>query len=76
VREGKATVDALDRYAKEANSLSNYIARGLKPYYDGSDDQKKAFPSERLSQLAPLETLGNGYKAKRNRAMVICRQSV
>ena len=40
----KVAVDALDRYAKEANSLSNYIARGLKPYYDGSYDKKKHFP--------------------------------
>lgn len=67
----KTAVDALDRYAKEANGLSNFIARSLKPYYDGSYDEKKAFPVSRLSQLVPLERLANDYKAKRNRAMVM-----
>ena len=67
----KAASDALDPYAREANSLSNYIARGLKPYYDGSYDERKAFPAGRLSQLAPIERLSNDYKGKRNRAMVM-----
>ena len=67
----KIALDALDKYAKEANGLSNFIARGLKPYYDGSYDDRKAFSGSRLSQLAPLERVANDYKAKRNRAMVM-----
>lgn len=67
----KTAVDALDRYAKEANSLSNLLARALKPYYDGSYDEKKRFSGSRLSQFVPIERLANDYKAKRNRAMVM-----
>ncbi len=67
----KGAVDALDKYARQANALSNLIARSLKPYCDGSFDERKAFVGSRLAALVPIERLGNDYKAKRNRAMVM-----
>ena len=62
---------ALDEYAKQANWLSNLIAGGLQPYYDASYDDRESFPHARLLKLIPLESLGNQYKEKRNRAMVM-----
>ena len=67
----KTAVDALDRYAKAANGLSNYIAQGQKPYYTASFDDRKLVPPAQLAKLVPLERLGNDYKEKRNRAMVM-----
>ena len=64
----KLAVDALDRYARQANALANLIVRGLQPYYGASYDARKDFSGARL---IPFEKLANDYKAKRNRAMVM-----
>jgi hypothetical protein len=65
----KAAVSALDKYAREANSLANLIAQGLQPYYGAPYDERRSFGG--VGELIPMERLSNSYKTKRNRALVM-----
>jgi tetratricopeptide (TPR) repeat protein len=60
---------ALDRFAREANTLANLISSGLEPYYGASYDDKENIKG--LGALAAYEKLANDYKTKRDRAMVM-----
>jgi len=61
-------VPALELFAKRANTLANLIAGGLQPFYGASYDDRK---SARVGGLVKYEGLANGYKAKRDRAMIM-----
>ena len=63
-------ISALREYARQANSIANFISRGLEPYYDASRDEKKEF-GLKVRPLIPFEKRANGYREKRNRAMVM-----
>lgn len=69
--EYEKAVDALDRWARSANWLSNLIAQGLEPFYSASYDDRKAFPYARLDALVRYETLVNDLRRQRNHAMVL-----
>lgn len=60
---------ALERYAKQANTLANLISAGLEPFYGASYDDRRSFSG--TSALVNYESLANEYKTKRNRAMVM-----
>ena len=69
LKKGQEAADALDIFAKQANTLANIIVATLKPYYDASHEDRSNYAG--TSELAKLESMANDYKRKRNRAMVM-----
>lgn len=64
-------VDALERWARSANGLSNLIAQGLEPFDSASYEDRKAFPYARLDTRVRYERLVNDLRRQRNHALVL-----